>query len=87
MSLRGKTDRSVTTSAGAAEMTVRARFIEVVERGGGSRLVARRLACSRSYVDMLRAGSRRPGMRVAHAIEREFGIPMQAWLDDAREGA
>ena len=68
-------------------MAARERFVAAVEQAGGARVVAQRLACSRSYIDMIRAGSRRPGMRVAHAIEREFGIPMQAWLDGAKGGA
>lgn len=47
---------------------------------GGAAQTARALGCTRAYVDMIRRGTRRPGMRVAHAIERLFGIPMQAWL-------
>lgn len=62
----------------------RLRFIAAVKTAGGSAVVARRLACSRSYVDMIRGGQRTPGMRVAFAIEREFGIRMQEWCAASR---
>ncbi len=60
---------------------VRTLFREKVRALGGSRVCAEALQCSRSYVDMIIKGERRPGMRVARAIERLFGIPMQAWVD------
>ena len=59
------------------------RFRQAVAGIGGSAHAAKALGCSRAYVDMIRNGTRRPGMRVAHAIERAFGIPMQSWLGRA----
>ena len=58
-------------------------FRRQVQASGGAAATARTLGCSRAYVDMILAGSRRPGMRVAHAIERALGIPMQAWLAES----
>lgn len=60
---------------------IRAQFRKKVRALGGSRLSAEALGCSRSYVDMIISGNRRPGMRTARAIEELFGIPMQAWVD------
>lgn len=60
--------------------SIEEQFRVAVAGCGGSAQAAKALGCSRAYVDMIRKGSRRPGMRVAHAIERVFGIPMQAWL-------
>jgi transcriptional regulator with XRE-family HTH domain len=57
-------------------------FREKVRAHGGSRTSAVLLGCSRSYVDMIIKGDRRPGMRTARAIETLFGIPMQAWVDE-----
>ena len=65
----------------SSDKTARERFIEAVLAAGGSKLVAKRLGCSRSYIDMIRIAQRRPGMRIAFGIEREFGIPMKNWLD------
>lgn len=60
---------------------IRAQFQTKVRSLGGSRRCAEALGCSRSYVDMIISGNRRPGMRTARAIEELFGIPMQAWVD------
>lgn len=60
--------------------SARERFIICVRAAGGAKITAGRLGCTRSYVDMIRLGQRRPGMRVAFAIEREFGIKMQDWV-------
>ena len=65
----------------AAKKTARERFIAAVEKAGGSRDVARMMGCSRSYVDMIRSGERRPGMRAAYAIEQLFEIRMQDWVE------
>lgn len=59
---------------------IRDLFRQRVNEHGGSRASAASLGCSRSYVDMIIKGSRRPGMRTARAIEELFGIPMQAWV-------
>lgn len=67
-------------------LSARERFRRRVRAHGGSASAARTLGCSRSYVDMIIKGDRRPGMRVAHAIERSFGIPMQDWLDPDTQG-
>ena len=60
---------------------IRSIFEAKVRAHGGSRVSAESLGCSRSYVDMIITGTRRPGMRTARAIEILFGIPMQAWLE------
>ena len=64
-----------------SQKSARERFIASVEKAGGSREVARMLGCSRSYVDMIRNGQRRPGMNTALAIERAFDIRMQDWVE------
>ena len=50
-------------------MTARARFGELVRAAGGAVKVAPQLGCSRAYVDMIIAGRRSPGMKVAYATE------------------
>jgi len=57
------------------------RFRRKVGAHGGSARAAVALGCSRSYVDMIIKGARRPGMKVARAIEEVFGIAMQEWVD------
>jgi len=72
------------TAIGVPEVTTksaRERFIECVKEAGGSKKVAARLGVSRSYIDMVRAGQRRPGMNAAAAIEEAFGIRMQDWVE------
>ncbi len=68
-------------------MKAREEFCRAVRCAGGSKEAARLLGCTRAYVDMVRNGGRRPGMRVAHAIERTFGIPMQSWMVVAGDAA
>lgn len=63
-------------------MTARARFGELVRAAGGAVKVAPQLGCSRAYVDMIIAGRRSPGMKVAYATEQLFGLRMQAWVED-----
>jgi len=68
---------------GVPEVTAksaRERFIECVKESGGSKKVAERLGVTRSFVDMIRAGQRRPGMNAASVIEEVFGIKMQDWI-------
>ena len=65
----------------------RERFIDAVKAAGGSKVVATRLGCSRSFIDMIRAGHREPGMRTALHIQEAFGIPMQDWVAQADEEA
>ena len=60
----------------------RENFGRKVRAFGGSFRSAQALGVSRSYVDMIIKGDRRPGMRTAHAIERTFGIAMQAWVSE-----
>lgn len=55
-------------------------FRTAVRKAGGARATAKRLRCSRSYVDMLAGGKRRPGLRLAFAIERAFRIPAESWI-------
>jgi plasmid maintenance system antidote protein VapI len=62
----------------------RERFRELVGGHGGSAAAAHALGCSRSYVDMIISGARRPGMKVARAIEELFGIAMQEWVERPR---
>ena len=61
---------------------IRDQFRQRVRAHGGSKASAIALGCSRSYIDMIIKGDRRPGMKTARAIEVLFGIPMQAWVDD-----
>lgn len=60
----------------------RRRFIAWVESVGGSRAASRLLGVSRSYVDMIKSGSRSPGLDTAYRIERltDGAITMQAWV-------
>ena len=71
------------TAIGVPEVTTksaRERFIECVKEAGGSKKVAERLGVTRSFVDMIRNGDRRPGMNAASVIEEVFGIKMQDWV-------
>jgi transcriptional regulator with XRE-family HTH domain len=62
-------------------------FQRKVRDAGGSAAAARALGCSRSYVDMIIKGTRRPGMKVARAIEELFGIAMREWMTTAERSA
>lgn len=62
---------------------LRRTFRLAVRSMGGSAEAAKVLDCTRAYVDMLCQGKRRPGMKVAYAIERHIGITMQAWMEGA----
>jgi hypothetical protein len=62
------------------EIAARELFRQKVGACGGPAAAATSLGCSRSYVDMIIKGVRRPGMKVARAIEEVFGIAMQAWV-------
>jgi len=68
---------------------LRQQFSLSVRVMGGAIVAAERLGCSRAYVDMIAAGTRRPGLETAHAIERVMGIPMQMWafVGDTQEAA
>jgi hypothetical protein len=59
----------------------RERFRHQVVVHGGSAAAALALGCSRSYVDMIAKGQRRPGMRVARVIQAVFDIAMEDWLE------
>ena len=61
-------------------MTVRDRFVSAVANRGGSTNVARELGITRAYVDMIAAGQRTPGLRVALRIEEVLGIEPREWL-------
>lgn len=79
-----RTNRSDAT-AGCSPASTRATFKRWVSTVGGSRAAAALLRCSRSYVDMIRSGDRRPGLNIAHRIERltDGKIPMSDWLSPA----
>lgn len=60
---------------------LRAKFRQAVREMGGAAAAAKVLGCTRVYVEMLGHGKRRrPGMRVAFAIEKRIGIRMQEWM-------
>jgi transcriptional regulator with XRE-family HTH domain len=65
----------VVTSADLA----RRKFAYYVSRHGGDRIVADYLGCSRSYVNLIRRGIRRPGIGIAAAIARVTNIPAEYW--------
>lgn len=62
-----------------AHLAAEAAFQEVVEREGGTRVIAARLGCTPAYVRMLRSGQRAPGREIARRIEAAFGIPADKW--------
>jgi plasmid maintenance system antidote protein VapI len=43
-------------------------------------VVSKRLSLSRSYVHDLIKGQKTPSLIVAAQIEREFGVPVSAWV-------
>lgn len=48
-------------------------------------MVGQKLGCSKSSVSAIERGTRAPGLSVAIAIERVFGIPSKDWVQrDAR---
>lgn len=49
--------------------------------------VARRLNLSRSYVHELIKGQKSPSLVVAAQIEREFGVPVSAWVSRLTDAA
>lgn len=57
-------------------------FTRWVAKIGGSRAAAEQLGISRSYVDMMKSGTRSPGLHTAHRIAHYTSgeIPMDAWL-------
>lgn len=85
------TNRSNRSDAPAAcsPAPTRAKFKAWVSEMGGSRAAAEVLRCSRSYIDMLRSGDRRPGLDLAHRIERvtDGKIRMPEWLPSTERGA
>lgn len=78
------TNRQIRSDARApySPAPTRTKFNSWVAKVGGSRAAAAVLRCSRSYVDMLRSGDRRPGLDLAYRIERVTGgaIRMPDWL-------
>ena len=46
---------------------------------------ARRLQTSVSNLSHLMSGKHRPGKRLARALLREYGIPLDAWNEEVRE--
>lgn len=63
-------------------MSARERFVAVVVQLGGSLAAAELLDCSRGYINMIKAGKRRPGLALARRIEIASGgeITMRAWM-------
>ncbi len=57
-------------------------FASWVTQVGGSRVAAEILGVSRSYIDMIRLGTRSPGLKTAHRIAQHTAgrIPMESWL-------
>jgi len=41
--------------------------------------IARRIGIGTSYLSLLESGKRAPSMRVAARIQKELGIPVEAW--------
>lgn len=71
-----------------ASTTPRERLAQAVAAAGGAAVVAEESGLTRSYIQMILNGSRRPGLRPAVFFERSFGIPCAAWLlDDERRTA
>lgn len=64
-------------------MTAREKFRALVVRLGGSTRVAKALGCSRAFIDMVRAGTRKPGLVLARRIEVASGraITMRSWVE------
>lgn len=67
--------------------STRARFEVAVVQAGGARAVAQQLGYSRAYIDMIRKGERRPGLRPAVCFERSFGIACADWIAEEMGGA
>lgn len=42
--------------------------------------VAKRIGVGASYLSLLAAGKRVPSLKVAAKLEREYGIPVDAWV-------
>jgi len=49
------------------------------------RALAEKLACSKSYVGMLKNGDEEPGLTVAVKIEQVCGIPPRLWKQSGAE--
>lgn len=44
------------------------------------REIAKRIGVADSYLSLLASGKRTPSMAVAAKIQRELGIPVEAWV-------
>ncbi len=59
----------------------------IVKTGTRAKHLAERLGISRGAMADLLSGRRTPGLQLALRIEAETGVPVQAWSQDAEEGA
>lgn len=60
-------------------MTNGARRLRKVFERPNQKDVAKRLGVSESFLSLLAAGKRTPSMAVAGRIQKELGIPVEAW--------
>ncbi len=60
----------------------RSRLIEVCERRGVARSVARQLGAAPATISRWLDGTTRPEPHLRAALERLFGIPADAWMTD-----
>lgn len=60
-------------------MTQGARRLAKVFERPNREIVAKKLGIGTSYLSLLKAGKRTPSMKVAARIQKEFGIPVDAW--------
>ena len=62
----------------------RERLLRAVEELGFV-AVAYQLECSVSQVSLIARGRRKPGLKIACAIEKIFNIPVETWVGDDPE--
>lgn len=53
--------------------------------GMSGRALAKFLLCSERTVFYLESGQREPPIRMAHAIQKKFGIPIVKWSEPAND--
>lgn len=60
-------------------MTKGARQLRQMFERPKQQAIAKRIGVGPSYLSLLASGKRTPSMAVAAKIEKELGIPMEAW--------